>query len=363
MYANNDYPILFQNYPDLISNIDWLSLGIFPTPVEPLQNLGCKNLWIKRDDLSSSLYGGNKVRKLEFALAAAKRKNKRHLITLGGIGTNHGLATAAFCEQVGIDCSLVLFRQPVTRHVQRNLKLFTVYNAHLHYKKSLFKAVLSYYLLDRIRYPNAYFLHVGGSNTAGTIGSVSAAFELKAQVDRGEIPEPAVVICPLSSCGTLAGIALGARLAGLNSKIIGVRVTFSHFGPFQNCTAGVVLRLMQNTYRCLQKKSRAIPDIPLRAPTILHDYFGDGYGCPTAAGNEMMRLAEDKEGLKLDPTYTAKTMAAVLDYCRNRQASDGSVLYWHTYNSVNLSARANSVDDGELPPPLREFVRQAPLAI
>lgn len=363
MHANNDYPILLQNYPEMISNIDWLSLGIFPTPVKPLLNLGCKNLWIKRDDLSSCLYGGNKVRKLEFALAEAKRKNKRQLITMGGIGTNHGLATAAFCEQVGIDCSLILFWQPVTRHVQHNLKLFTVYNARLHYKKSLFKAVLSYFLLDRIRHPKAYFLKVGGSNTAGTIGSVSAAFELKAQIDRGEIPEPAVVICPLSSCGTLAGIALGARLAGLNSKIVGVRVTFSHFGPFQNCTAGVVQKLMQDAYRYLQIKSRSIPDIELTAPTILHDYFGDGYGCPTAAGNEAMRLAEDKEGLKLDPTYTAKTVAAVLDFCRNQPASGGPVLYWHTYNSVDLSAQADSVDDSELPPQLREFVRQAPIEI
>src|SRR5210317_2108674 len=90
----SDIPFLFRNYPELKQKIAWLPLGTLPTPVHQLHRLGYENLWIKRDDLSSPVYGGNKVRKLEFILAAAAQKKVRHLITVGGIGTNHGLATA-----------------------------------------------------------------------------------------------------------------------------------------------------------------------------------------------------------------------------------------------------------------------------
>ncbi len=112
-------PILFREYPDLEKKIPSISLGAFPTPIQQLQRLGDGNLWIKRDDLSSPIYGGNKIRKLEFILGNTKRRNARQVITFGGIGTNHGLATTIFCNQLNIPCKLLLFWQPVTGHVQQ----------------------------------------------------------------------------------------------------------------------------------------------------------------------------------------------------------------------------------------------------
>ena len=163
-------PVLFREYPELGKSIPRVSLGNFPTPVHQLDKMGCANLWIKRDDLSSPVYGGNKIRKLEFILGEAKRRKSAHIITFGGIGTNHGLATAIFCNKLGISCTLLLFSQPVTAGVKTNLLLFNKYKAATIYRKTLWKTVVSYYLLERIKHPAAYFVYAGGSNPEGTIG-------------------------------------------------------------------------------------------------------------------------------------------------------------------------------------------------
>ena len=117
----NKNPILFQYLPELQQNLPWKPLGQFPTPIRKLDGLGYQNLWIKQDNLSSNVYGGNKIRKLEFALAAALAQNKNHVVTMGAIGTNHGLATAIFCQKLGLKCTLLLFKQPVTRDVKEKL--------------------------------------------------------------------------------------------------------------------------------------------------------------------------------------------------------------------------------------------------
>jgi D-cysteine desulfhydrase len=336
--------------------VDWISLGDFPTPIQPLSGLGVENLWIKRDDLSSSVYGGNKVRKLEFILAAAKRRKAEHVITLGGIGTNHGLATAIFCRQLGMACTLLLFWQPVTPHVQENLRLFKKFQANPVYAKTLWRTALRYYVSERIKHPRAYFVYAGGSNVLGTIGFINAALELKEQVMQGHMPEPAVIICPLGSGGTLGGLCLGVQLAGLSTRVVGVRVTASHLGPFQACTLGTVMKLMEATYAFLKKRCPDMPDIAIKPPLILEDYFGEGYGFPTEAGARAYRILKDKAGIELEPTYTAKTFAAVMDYSRSRPESGAPVLYWHTYNGVDLSVPAGSVDDRTLPRPLQGFL-------
>lgn len=359
----SDPPMLFRHYPELEKEIAWIPLGIFPTRIHLLAGLGYDNLWIKRDDLSSRIYGGNKIRKLEFILAEARRRKTTHLITFGRIGTNHGLATAIFCNRLNIACTLLLSWQPVTHEVQQNLLLFKKYRANLQYQKTLWTTVIRYYLLERLKHPQAYFLYAGGSNPTGTLGFVNAAFELKAHIDRGEIPQPAILMCPLGSGGTLSGLSLGVQLAGLNTEVIGVRVAESHLGPFHACTPQTVKTLMHKTYRLLKQKSRDIPDISLNAPRILNEYFGNGYGFPTEAGKKAYQIVKDNTDIRLDPTYTAKTFAAVLDYCHAQQKKAEPVLYWHSYNSVDLSKQAASVDYRELPKPLQKFIEQEPVTI
>jgi D-cysteine desulfhydrase len=352
-------PVLFKEYPELEEKIPRISLGKFPTPVQQLHQSGFENLWIKRDDMSSSVYGGNKIRKLEFILGQATKRNAAHIITFGRIGTNHGLATAIFCKKLGLKCILLLFWQPVTPGVKQNLLLFTKFKADTIYKTTLWNTVVSYYLLERIRHPGAYFVYAGGSNPEGTIGYVNAAFELKEQIHRGEMPEPEVIICPLGSGGTLAGLALGLELTGLQTRLVGVRVSKSHLGPFQACTQNTVAKLMNQTYYFLKQRYQRLPSISIRWPEILHDYFGDGYGVPTKAAGIVSRLLKDREGITLDTTYTSKAFAAVYDYCQNQGKTAGPVLYWHTYNSVDLTDQANSVDYRKLPKPLEQIIREA----
>lgn len=354
---------LLRQYPELAEKLPHIDLGTFPTPVHRLEHLGFDNLWIKRDDLSSSAYGGNKIRKLEYILAQARKKKKEHLITFGGIGTNHGLATAIFSQKLGLKCTLLLFWQPVTDHVKQNIRLCHKYQARTVYHKTPWQAVVSYYLGYRIKHPSAYFVYAGGSSPIGTIGYLDAAFELKEQIDRGEIPEPAVIICPLGSGGTLAGLSLGLQLAGLRTRVMGVRITVSHLGLFPVCTPKTVARLIGQTYGCLKKHSRRVADLAIQAPTIADDYLGSGYGVPTAAGMDACRAAREKENLVLEPTYTAKTFAAVMAYCRNHQSDPAPVLYWHTYNSVDLTAQAASVDYRQLPEPLPGFIEQEAIPI
>jgi D-cysteine desulfhydrase len=358
----SDIPILFRHFPELEKKIAWIPLGTFPTLIQPLNKIGYDNLWIKRDDLSCRIYGGNKIRKLEFILAEAERRKTSRLITFGGIGTNHGLASAIFCNRLNIACTLLLFWQPVTREVQQNLLLFKKYRANLRYQKTLWRTVIGYYLLERLKHPGAYFLFAGGSNPIGTIGFVNAAFELKEHIDRGDMPQPAMIMCPLGSGGTLSGLSLGVQLAGLKTEVIGVRVSESRLGPFHACTPRTVKTLMHKTYGLLKQKSRAIPDIMLNPPRILDEYFGDGYGLPTEAGQRASQMVKDNTDIKLDPTYTAKTVAAALDYCQAQQEKSEPILYWHTYNSVDLSKPADSVDYRELPKPLQKFIEQEPIA-
>lgn len=351
---SENYPILFDYFPGLAESVSWTRLGS-PTPVHRLKHFHHDSLWIKRDDKTSESYGGNKVRKLEFLLGDVIKKNMPGVVTIGGIGTNHGLATAIYCRQLGLSCTLLLFHQPVTQYVRQNLLLFHKYGAELVYKGGVLKTGLYYYLAQLTRYRNAYAIYAGGSSPTGIVGFINAAFELKKQIEEGQLPMPDYIICPLGSAGTLTGLALGVKLAGLSSRVIGVRVTYSRLGPFQLATAKTVQALMEKTYRYLKGHSREIPDITISAPVILDDYFGDGYGYPTRAGMEALERFREHENIKLEPTYTAKTCAALLDFIGDSSHANDRILYWHTYNSVDLSAEAATVDYRDLPASLHGF--------
>ena len=347
---------LFKRFPDLENQIPWLSLGEFPTPVHSLDHLDLPNLWIKRDDLTSPVYGGNKVRKLEFILADAKRKNNRSIVTFGGIGTNHGLATAIYCQRLGINCRLLLFEQPITRCVKQNLSLFHHFGAEVSMKGPLWKTVLSYYLTARLKYHRDYFLFAGGSSVIGTLGYVNAAFELKDQIDSGQLPEPETIFCPVGSNGTMAGLLLGTLLAGLNTKVIGIRVSASHLGPFQACTHSTIKNLAKKTWAFLRRHCLSLPEFTLGEPIMDGRYLGDGYGYPTKIGQKAFELLNQKENIALDPCYTAKTFAAVIDSYQKNGGSEKPILYWHTYNSRDLSADASSVDPASLPPGIQRIM-------
>lgn len=344
---------LFDVYPSLEGKVAYEPLASLPTPVEPLEKLalGKGNAWIKRDDLTHHEYGGNKIRKLDFIIAEAKQQGKKRIVTFGAIGTNHGVATAMMCQQQDLACTVYLFDQPISKTVQQNLQLMQHYGAELVYCGSLFATVLRYYL-NRYRLDKQnYFLFAGGSNIAGTLGFVNAALELKEQINRCEIPEPDVIICPVGSSATLAGLTIGCQLAGLNTKVKGIRVAPARLGPFPACTTGTVSALMKQTQHYLDSVG-VTAKAKWKKPILINDYYGEGYGVATRPG-ELAQLVMLKQGIKVEQTYTAKAVAAFFD---ELETNTGNVLYWHTYNSQDMTPIVETVPNKELPEELQAFL-------
>ncbi len=357
MDVSKKEPFLFKYFPDLRNNVTWIHLGTIDAPVHRLRLLEFKNLWIKRNDLISPLYGGNKVRRLEFILADVIKKGKKRVVTMGGIGSNHCLATAIFCRQLGLSCFLSLFEQPLTRYVQENLLLFHRHGAGMSFSQGILPMALDFYLIRKLRYWNTYFLESGGSSVIGILGAVNSALELKQQIDSGMMPVPKYIFYPTASNGGMAGLSLGFLLAGLDTTVIGVRVGASHLFGMELNTPGTVKRAMEKTYRFLKKNSKLIPDIDIQTPVIMNDFCGEGYGHPTKKGLEALEVFKTEANIRLEPVYTAKTCAALVEFIENHSSAHDPILYWHTFNSVDLSQEAASVDHKELPIAFHKFFK------
>ena len=344
---------LFETFPRLAA-IPHLDLVERPTPVARLdrfsERLG-SDVWIKRDDLTSPVYGGNKPRKLEFILAQAKAQGKRRLVTGGGIGTNHGLATTIFGRRTGFNVELLLFEQPVTDHVRTNLRLFHAHQADLKFTGGLYGFAWSYFIKERLLQPGSFFVAPGGSSIPGTLGYVDAGLELAGQIAAGVLPEPCTVFVAAGTCGTLAGLALGLKLAGLKSKVVGIQVAAAISANTKNA-----LKLARNAHALIRKTDPDIPNLDFTADDIAIDpnFFGPGYGHATSECQAAYDLMAETEGLKLDLTYTAKTLAGLRDYIQQGRCQ-GPVLFWNTFNSVDLSPTAQEVNPNELPPAFHRF--------
>lgn len=335
------------NFPSLAS-LPRVEFARLPTPVARLprlsRHLDGSELWVKRDDHSGTLYGGNKVRKLEFLLGDALEQGHDEVWTVGAIGSHHVLATCIYGRQQGLDPGALHFPQPVTDHVLDNLRALsttepdlTLVTHRLQIPVEVLRTKVREWLA---RHPEVYYIPAGGSSPVGVLGYVNAAVELADQIEAGEVPEPAAIFVAAGTCGTLAGLALGLKLAGLETRLYGVRV---------------VDRLIANKPRVVALARRAASLLDkhgdLECPTVtaedfelIHDYFGPDYGVPTDEGEEAIRLADDLEDLHVDPTYTGKALAGLLGEVPDLALDGGPVLYWHTLNSVDLEDRIDRAD-------------------
>ena len=350
-------PWLFEAFPGLEGCLPWVPLVDAPTPVERLEQVSSRlgrEVWIKRDDLTSTDYGGNKPRKLEFILGRAMAQGRQALFTGGGLGTNHGLATAIFGRKLGFSVTLGLFYQPVTDHVRKSLRLFHAYGAEMIYMGSIYGFGLRFYVTERLRRPGTFFVAPGGSSAVGTLGYVDAGLELAGQIERGELPLPEVIFVAAGSCGTMAGLILGLRLSGLQTRVVGVRVATS-----LAASPKAALKLARKAHLLLQRLDPAVPGVEVTMADVVmdHEHFGPGYGHPTPSGRAALELMAEAEGIELELTYTGKTFGALMDHLKN-ESREGPVLYWHTYNSVGLSDQARGVDYHSLPETFHRFFEE-----
>lgn len=313
-----------------------ISLGTYPTPTAR-----CGALWVKRDDLSSPIYGGNKVRKLELLLGAAREAGRTKILTIGAVGSHQVVATAIYGKLHGFAVEAILVPQPDSAHARANLRVALAKGLHATVAPAW---ALAPPLLATRWERDAYFIRLGGSSALGTLGFVDAAHELVAQIAAGELPEPDVVFVAMGSGGTAAGLAVGFERAGLRTRVVGVAVS-----PPASLLAHLARRLASKT-ATLAGLPPASAVRSARRIEIDGRWIGRGYGHPTPEGKAAMDEAA-ASGLALDATYTAKAFAAALAYAREHPAE--KVLFWHTLST----APPLPVDDVPIPPRLERLFR------
>jgi len=316
-----------------------IPLGHGPTPLEPLErltkHLGGPQLWVKRDDCTGLALGGNKVRKLEFLLAEALADGADTVITVGGIQSNHARQTAAGAARLGLRCELVLprlvDRDDPLYEANGNLLLDHLLGAHVHVVADADAAAVRVAdLLEEAaaRGAKAAFFPSGGSTPTGALGYVRAAEELVAQCRAAEIA-PARVVVATSTGGTVAGLVTG--FSGLQSPI---HVTGVAVYDDAEATRGRVDALVGETATLLGVERPEGGRID-----IVNDQLGPGYGLPTDAMREALALCARLEGLLLDPVYSGKAMAGLIDLVRRREIdASTSAVFWHTGGTPALFA-------------------------
>ena len=345
---------LFTRYPDVQNGLPYRALGTFPTPCMRLsgleKELQREGLFIKRDDMSGQLYGGNKVRKLEFLLGKALTSGASRIITSGAAGSNHALATALYAQHLGLKSVLMLFSQPASSMVCKNLLADFYADAEMHYDTTYeshlrsLKAMLRHYEKHDGRAP--YVIPAGGSSVEGTVGYVNAAFELADQIAAGDLPLPSRIVVATGTMGTAAGLLLGLKAAQVSSKLTAVRVV-----PSFVASVDALLSLSNDVNRLLHDADRRFPIINLRETDLdfEHSCFGTGYGEVSPQANYSVDLLLKTDGVELDGVYTGKACAAFLARAKDNSEKGSCLLFWNTKNSRPLPDTALNADYHRLP--------------
>lgn len=311
-----------------------------PTPLEPMANLtrllGGPKLWIKRDDCTGLATGGNKTRKLEFLIADALEQGADTVVTHGAVQSNHVRQTAAAACRFGLKCVALLERRVEGRGAvyesNGNVLLDRLFRSELRFVAAgtAMDAACADVVED-LKKSGAlpYYIPGGGSNPVGALGYVNAALELVHQANERGLKIDSVVH-GTGSTGTQAGLLAG--LEGMNSGIDVQGISVRQPKARQEAA---VLKLAEATAAKLGVRGGIDP-----GRVVAHDgYVGDGYGVPTAASTEAIRLLAEEEGILLDPVYSAKGMAGLIDLVREGHfRAEDNVVFLHTGGAMALFA-------------------------
>lgn len=340
-------PRLFETYPVLKEKVAFSPLGNFPSPVEHLKklsNVTGADVWIKRDDCASNIYGGNKCRMMEWIIADAVKKGRKSLITWGAVGSNQILSSVIYGHLAGFKDITALYNdQPFQPYVTKNFLISTS----LGVKQVIGKNIpvygiklISTYMSKLLRGKRPYLIPLVGSSPVSVLSYLDAALEIKEQIQEGYCPKPDYIFITVGTGGTAAGLMLGAMAFGGTGKVMGVRVLEKVF-----VNERIIAWEMNRAIRFLEKMGADLSIHKAKAADIglIHDFIGDGYAESTKEGQAAIDLVRDTEGLDLDVTYTGKTMAAMLDFIKRKKGS--TFLFWHTLNTVDLSPYIDKLPD------------------
>ncbi len=310
------------------------------TALEPMPNLsrrlGGPRLYVKRDDCTGLATGGNKTRKLEFLLGDALERGADTLITHGAVQSNHVRQTAAAACRYGLRCEALLERRVPGRkpayETTGNVMLDRLFRARLRWVAAdtdMDAACAEVAQEVRAQGRRPYVIPGGGSNAVGALGYVNAALELLQQAnDRGLRID--LVVVATGSTGTQAGLVAGLEGANAGIDVLGICV---------RRPAEVQVEAVWRTASATAEHLGLQTGIDRARVMANGAYVGQGYGMPTAGTLEAIRLAAETEGLLLDPVYTGKAMAGLIDLCRNGFFDAGqNVVFLHTGGAAALFA-------------------------
>ena len=314
-------------------------LATLPTPLERCERLsealGGPEVWVKRDDCTGLALGGNKVRKLEYLMGQALASGASRIATFGALQSNHARQTAAAANALGLDCHLVLSdmvpRDDPDYLDNGNQTLFRILGASVHRVTDDDSSAAAIGAIEDSAAEDGQvvgWIPIGGSSPVGALGYVNAAIELVAQAVEAEVGFHRIV-CATSTAGTYAGLLAGMDVLGAGTAVTG-------FDTYEGAPRSrAAARTLLDALGPLLNRD----PVPEGSVDILDGYCGDGYGIPTEGATEAIELFARTEGLLLDPVYSGKAAAGLIDVIRRGLIGDDErVVFLHTGGAPGLFA-------------------------
>ncbi len=321
-------------------------LAHLPTPLEPMPRLsaalGGPELWIKRDDCTGLSTGGNKTRKLEFLMAEAVAQGTDIVLTQGATQSNHARQTAAAAARLGMECHILLEDRTGYNHenyrYNGNVLLDVLHGASIEHRgPGLDMNAEMDAVAERMRGEgrNAYAIPGGGSNATGALGYVNCAFEMLGQFNDMDL-EVDHIVHATGSAGTQAGLVTGLKAMNAQISLLGIGVR----APRDKQEANV-FQLAEKTAEKL-----GCPGIVAREDVVANtDYVGEGYGIPAESTLEAIDIFARTEAILLDPVYSAKGAAGLIDLIRKGHFKPGErVVFLHTGGAIGLTGYTHAFD-------------------
>lgn len=332
-----------------------VKLGFFPTPCYKLENLSEKlgvNLYIKRDDFTGmSLFGGNKIRKLEYLIGEAVEQGCDYVFTYGATQSNHAMQTVTACRKYGLHpvIYLVAIVKPDEEDIRSNLLLDRIMDAEIHIVEMMEgeteeeaeerSFIMAKEHMARLKKEGhrCYDVPMGGASPVGSLGFVEGVVELEEQLKQMNLKMD-YIFHATGTGGTMAGMVAGRNLIGSETEIISINVSAKDNGYPARCETLANESLKLIGMEPLVEKDRDIH-------TDLN-YYLPGYEIPNDGAIEAIRMLAQEEGLFLDPVYTGKAFAGLIDYIRTGKVKPGShVMFWHTGGATALFAEKEILGD------------------
>ena len=328
---------LSMAFPRIGASLRRTAIASVPTPVTSHTidlPPGTRNIMVKHDEATNDVYGGNKVRKLEYLLRRASDRKAHRIATFGAVGSNHALATAIHATRLGFDCTCFLSHQKATPNIARTLNMHRELGTELVHWGRLTDSLALY--RQYLQHRKTWVIPLGGTCWLGAIGFINAGLELAEQIRAAEIPCPARIYIACGTTGSTAGLALGLAAARLPTTVHAIQVADKPFSSPEK-----MHHLMLKTRFIL---NRLDPSFGAAEETWRlrwrDEFLAGGYAKVDAVTEDSVAVADAALGLKLETTYTGKAFVAMLHDLRSPDYSGEPYLFWNTYNSRELPVGA-----------------------